>query len=116
MPEFHPSQDISFYKESVSLMVKNTHFLVFSDDVEWCVNNFDFIEKKTFIRNEKDYEDLYLMSMCNNNIIANSTFSWWGAWLNKNQDKIVIAPKTWFGSNYSHLGTKDLYCDGWKII
>lgn len=116
IPEFHPSQDISFYKESVSLMDKNTHFLIFSDDIEWCVNNFDFIEKKTFIKNEKDYEDLYLMSMCNNNIIANSTFSWWGAWLNKNQDKIIITPKTWFGPKYSHLETKDLYCDGWKII
>ena len=116
LSEYHPCQDISYYKKSVSIMGDDTHFLIFSDDIEWCVNNFDFIDKKTFINNEKDYEDLYLMSMCNNNIIANSTFSWWGAWLNKNQDKIVIAPKIWFGPNYSHLGTKDLYCDGWKII
>ena len=57
------------------------------------------------------------MSMCDHNIIANSSFSWWGAWLNNNKDKRVVAPKQWFGPAYEHThDTKDLYCEGWKII
>ena len=60
------------------------------------------------------YIDLYLMSQCDDFIIANSTFSWWGAWL-ANRGK-VIAPKKWFGPNNSHLNTKDLYPEHWEII
>jgi len=55
------------------------------------------------------------MSMCKNNIIANSSFSWWGAWLNKNTDKKVVAPSTWFGVAITH-NTKDLIPETWKII
>ena len=58
--------------------------------------------------------DLCLMSLCKGHIIANSSFSWWGAWL-ANRGK-VIAPKKWFGPNNAHLNTKDLYCDNWEIL
>jgi hypothetical protein len=87
--------------------------LIFSDDINWCIENFDFIKNKTFISGNSDFFDLYLMSMCNNNIIANSTFSWWAAWLNINKDKKVICPKIWFGINYSHFDTSDIYCIDW---
>jgi hypothetical protein len=55
------------------------------------------------------------MSLCENNIIANSSFSWWGAWLNKNNNKIVVAPKKWFGNALQH-NTKDLYPEKWIVI
>ena len=60
------------------------------------------------------YHDLYLMSLCSDFIIANSTFSWWGAWLANRGT--VVAPKKWFGPNNQHLSTKDLYPVSWKII
>ena len=116
LQNFHPLQSIEYYKESISRVGNEKHFLIFSDDIKWCEENLNFIENKTFITGNTDYEDLYLMSMCKHNIIANSTFSWWGAWLNKNDDKIVIAPSKWFGISNSHFGTSDLYCDKWVKI
>jgi hypothetical protein len=113
LPNYHPTQSIEYYKESIQIIGEEKHFLVFSDDIEWCKENFGFLINKTFISDNKDYEDLYLMSMCKNNIIANSTFSWWGAWLNNNENKQVIIPSKWFGVSNSHLNTNDLYCDKW---
>ena len=116
LPNHHPIQPIDYYINSVNIIGKDKHFLIFSDDIKWCKENFEFIKNKTFISENLDYQDLYLMSMCNNNIIANSTFSWWGAWLNNNLTKIVITPKNWFGSVYKNYDTNDLYCEGWIKI
>jgi hypothetical protein len=93
----------------------NTTFLVFSDDIDWCKQVFrksNFV----FIEGEKDILDLYLMSMCQNNIIANSTFSWWAAWLNENKDKKVVAPGRWFGWLLSDFKTRDLIPEEWTKI
>ena len=70
-------------------------YLVFSDDLEWCKQNF-IGDKFIFIENEKDYVELFLQSKCTHNIISSSSFSWWGAYLNKNKDKTVVGPKQWF--------------------
>jgi len=112
----HPIQPIEYYLQAIKLIGEDKHYVIFSDNIKWCEDNFKFLNNKTFISDNKDYEDLYLMSMCKNNIIANSTFSWWGAWLNKNKDKKVIAPKQWFGVSNSHLDTSDLYCEKWITI
>jgi hypothetical protein len=95
---FHPLQTVEYYKRAISIIGEKTLFLIFSDDIEWCKINLDFIENKIFISGNLDYQDLYLMSMCNHNIIANSSFSWWGAWLNKHINKKVIYPSHWFNN------------------
>jgi hypothetical protein len=92
-----PVLNLEYYKNSVNEMGVDKIYLIFSNDVKWCENNLNFIKNKIIIKDNPDFIDLYLMSMCKNNIIANSSFSWWGAWLNKNKNKKVIGPKTWFG-------------------
>ena len=103
---FHPLQTIDYYKHSISIIGEDTLFLIFSDDIEWCKINLNFVKNKIFISGNLDYQDLYLMSMCNHNIIANSSFSWWGAWLNQNKNKKVIYPSFWFnnGPDSSEIG------------
>lgn len=79
--------------------VKNPVFVVFSDDVEWCRNNIDFIGKNScYFESGKDavWEKLRMMYMCKHFIISNSTFSWWAQYLSRNEDKIVVSPKYWF--------------------
>lgn len=79
---------------------KDTKIFIFSDDIEWCKQNIA-INYETFFINPDDVRaemDIWLMSYCQHNIISNSTFSWWGAWLNQNPDKCVISPKNWFKS------------------
>jgi hypothetical protein len=93
----HAVQSINYFQKAIQILEKETsHYIIFSDDINWCKLNFD-MKNITFIENEKDYHEIYLMSLCNNHIISNSSFSWWGAWMNKNKNKTVIAPKKWFG-------------------
>lgn len=95
--------DISYYNNAIKLIEErlgNCHFFIFSDEVDWVKQNLN-VNNATYIDfNHKDdsWQDMYLMSLCKHNIIANSTFSWWGAWLNNNKDKIVIAPKRWWAT------------------
>lgn len=92
-------------------------FLVFSDDISWCKQSTVFKELQKehpiqFIENEEDYIELHLMSCCDHQIIANSSFSWWGAYLNRNREKIVIAPTKWFHPS-TNLNWKDIYHPNW---
>jgi hypothetical protein len=91
--------DISYYKNAIKYIctkVEKPIFYIFSNDLKWCEKNFDFIENKFFINDTKtEIEDMTLMKNCKHNILANSSFSWWSAWLNIYKEKIVIAPKKW---------------------
>lgn len=92
---YHPIPSMKYYEKALT-MVDYDDIFVFSDDITWCKENLKF-KNMTFIHNENPIDDLWIMSLCGNNIIANSTFSWWAAWLNNNPDKKVIMPKKWFG-------------------
>lgn len=89
---------LSYYHSAINLIMQriaNPSFFIFSDDLEWARHNLNISSPCYYIDGGKDYFDLDLMSKCKHNIIANSSFSWWGAFLNKNINKIVIAPKQW---------------------
>jgi hypothetical protein len=97
----HNVCDLGYYKRAIDIIkaqINNPTFFVFSDDIDWAAANLPVNPNAYYVSNleGEDYEELILMSMCKNNIISNSTFSWWGAWLNQNPNKIVIAPKQWF--------------------
>lgn len=109
-----PLCDVDYFKKALLFFHDIKNVLVFSDDMEWTKKTFT---DKNFhiIEGEPDYMDLYIMSMCTNNIISNSTFSWWAAWLNKNPDKLVISPKQWFADEYEH-NIDDLIPNSWIKI
>jgi len=90
----------NYYYKGIELLhktVKDLRFFIFSDDLRWVKNNFGFNENVIYISNEgPEFEHLYLMSQCKHQITANSTFSWWAAWLNNNPEKIVITPEYWY--------------------
>jgi hypothetical protein len=109
----HPLCDMDYYSKAMSV-IKADNYLIFSDDPSWCFDNFKG-DQYTVISGNSPAEDMQLMSECDNNIIANSSFSWWGAWLNSKLEKKVIAPKKWFGSGSPH-SAKDICCEGWNIL
>jgi hypothetical protein len=108
---------MDYYQKAMKIVSDkfiNPTFFVFSDDIEWAKENLNFGYKMVFVEGNKNYEDMRLMNLCKHNIIANSSFSWWGAWLNNNPGKIVIAPKKWF--NDVTYDIKDLIPESWMQI
>ena len=116
LSEFHHAQTVDYYHRAMSLFDEDSNFVFFSDDIEWCKQNFASIDNTHFVEGETDVVDLYFMSIMEHNIIANSTFSWWGAWLNQNPNKIVIAPHKWYGPKNSHLEDNDIIPEHWRIV
>jgi hypothetical protein len=115
-PNHHPVQTLQYYQKGIELTIDKTDkYIIFSDDILWCREVFQG-DKFIFMEDEVDYIELYLMSMCNNNIIANSSFSWWGAWLNNHEDKIVVGPENWFGPAYATWNTNDVLPEEWIKI
>lgn len=93
--------------------LQNPEFYIFSNDIAWVKENIQFPMKVNYIEgNNPNYEEIALMASCNNFIISNSTFSWWGQFLSNNQEKIVIAPDKWFVDGQK----EDIYQEGWVLM
>lgn len=130
-PEAHPACPISYYEKALTYFDKDTSVLVFSDDIEWCREQELFQDDRFMLSEYTEkypqtcdtlqgrqqalipYFDLCLMSLCTGGIIANSTMSWWGAWLIENPTQPIIAPKPWFGLMYKHYNMNDLLPESW---
>jgi hypothetical protein len=114
---FHGSCDIDYYKRAVadlSSRISDLDWYVFSDDATWVKEQFQFLPNMQAIDHntgEQSYADMHLMSLCKHQIIANSSFSWWGAWLNANPSKRVIAPAKWLAKE--DIDTSDIYPGAW---
>lgn len=107
---------LDYYRHSIQYIaerVQQPNFFIFSDDISWVRDNLNFPHQSQYVdcnQGKESYNDMRLMSMCNHHIIANSSFSWWGAWLNPKRDKIVVAPKNWFANQ---TDASDLLSQNW---
>ena len=110
------AMNAAYYKKAIRLIkksYKDPYFIVFSDDLAWTKENLILNERCIYVNENKalnDYEELFIMSRCKSNIISNSTFSWWAAWLNQNKEKNVIAPRSWLE------GQKNIVPNGWIVL
>ena len=121
----HPVQPLEYYETALRAFPEDQPVIVFSDSIDW-VKEQEFFAGDRFLLSEPQdkyadgsftpYADLCLMSLCSHAIIANSSMSWWGAGLQTNPDKMVFAPKMWFGPDYANKDTKDLYCPKWIVL
>jgi hypothetical protein len=119
--EIHGVCSIEYYRSAVMEIkshIEKPFFVIFSDDLEWVKNNIKYFEMDSFVfceynKGSESYKDMQMMSLCQHHIIANSTFSWWGAWLNNNPSKIVIAPQKWFADEVKQSQAFDIYPNEW---
>lgn len=116
----HGKTDLAYYERGVryiSERVHNPHFFIFSDDIAWCRENLHLNVPATYVPSEAagphDAFHLQLMSLCDHHIITNSTFSWWGAWLDPRPEKIVVAPKRWYNDREEQ---PDIIPAGWMLL
>lgn len=103
--------DKEYYISAMNVFQDNGYFLIFSDDINWAKQNFDN-KNLYFSESNDELFDFILMSKCDNNIIANSSFSWWASYLNKNKNKTIVGPKKWFNP-ISNLNYKDILPEDW---
>lgn len=110
-PNYHPTVTRDYLMAALSQIKETDSFLILSDDLDWCKSQLD-LPNSTYVEGYNSYEQLWIMSMCHDFIISNSSFSWWGAWLSKCPDKTVVAPETWFGPDHQ-ADWQGQYCKGW---
>ena len=112
-PNFHPTVTPEYINKAISLIPNTEQYLIASDDLDWCKENISV--DAIYLEGWQPHEQLWILSMCHNFVISNSSFSWWAAYLSKAVNKIVIAPETWFGPEYRD-SWKDMYCKGWIVL
>lgn len=112
-PEIHPIITKEYIEEALKIIGSYSTVFVFSDDHQWVKDNLNF-PSVIFVEEDQDWKELYLMGLCKNHIISNSTFSWWGVFLDKNKDKKIVCPSRWFGPR----GPKadDIYESYWNLV
>lgn len=113
-PNIHPTVGVSYLEKAIQEIGGYSTVFVFSEDKKWVTDNL-LLDNMILVDETEDYKEMWLMSLCKNNIICNSTFSWWGSFLNRNVDKKVIAPSIWFGQNGPQNFT-DIYESYWTVI
>jgi hypothetical protein len=115
----HGVCSLDYYRDAIGYMssrVERPYYFIFSDDMAWVKSNLKMDVPHKYIDHNNgadSYNDMSLMSLCKHHIIANSSFSWWGSWLNPKADKIVVAPKRWFANN---ADVSDLFPKGWVVL
>jgi hypothetical protein len=114
IPKILPPLDVSYYENCINKIDYYENIFVFSDEISWAKQNLKF-KNLIFVEGLEDYEELWMMSLCKINIMSNSTFSWWGSFLNSNKDKKVFVPNIWFGPN-GEKNFNDLYESDWEKI
>ncbi len=107
---FHPLLDKAWYEKAMTKF-GDEKFIFFSDDIQWCREQFGDSHK--YCQSGSGFVDMNIMSRCKGHIIANSSFSWWGAYLGGNK---TIAPKKWFGESIDHKNDGSIYATGWEIL
>lgn len=118
---YHGTCDKVYYIDAIKMInnsIGQCKYFFFSDDINWVKDNFDNVAENIFVDSGKypSWYDMFLMSQCKHNIIANSSYSWWGAWLNQNPNKVVIAPKTWFLDSFAQESSKNIIPETWIRI
>jgi len=114
---FHGICSMNYYKEALDIIrnsIGDITVFVFSDDIEWCKSNFKTTDRVYFVETDSNYKEMHLMQNCMHHIIANSSFSWWGAWLNPSEEKMVVAPKKWFADE--SINVSDIIPNNWIKI
>jgi len=133
-PSAHPMCPISYYEKALELFDENSPVLVFSDSIDWCSEQEFFKDDRFMLSEYKElypqtadtlfgkqntlipYYDLCMMSLCTGGVIANSTMSWWGAWLIQNSTQPIVAPNPWFGTQYNDYNMNDLLPNEWTVV
>lgn len=120
-PEYHPFVGWNYVVKAIHQFDPDALVVIFSDQIDYCKRKLRKLSLKRqviFIEGNRHFQDLYLMSLCKHNVISNSSFSWWAAYLNQNPHKVVIAPSPtrWFGPGLSYNNTQDILPEEWTIL
>lgn len=115
LPRYHPTVTVEYLNKAIEQIPHTDVYLIASDNMQWCRENLAHIPNVYYLEGYKSFEQLWILSFCHNFIISNSSFSWWAAYLSRYENKIVVAPETWFGPD-GPGSWDDMYCKDWIVL